>query len=255
MTGSLLAAAPAQAMPGSQLLGHRCQTKDPARTIENTVAALREVASVRGVTCEIDVWELADGTVIVWHDNTWGRVADHSTLPAGIRPTDRVQNATWSQVRQIRTKGGQPVATLTAMIDASAQYQVPLVTEIRNSIPNPVQLVSYARQRGASVSYYQFPTASCGTGQIDKMYAAGARVGIKSIGSQSCRVTLDMLRNKHASFITDVHTKGTPTYTRQLASIGVAFYAMGASGDTAKRAIANGAEKVMVNQPKLAATW
>ena len=29
------------------------------------------------------------------------------------------------------------------------------------------------------MSYYQFPKADCSTGQIDRMYAAGARVGIK----------------------------------------------------------------------------
>jgi hypothetical protein len=192
--------------------------------------------------------------MIVWHDSTWGRVADHATLPAGVEPTDQVKNATWAQVSKIRTKGGQPVATLESMIAASGQYHVPLYVEIRNSVPNPAALVSSARQHGASVSYYQFPSASCGTGQVDKMYQAGARVGLKAIGSQ-CQVTPQLAQSKHASFITQYYQAATPTYTSQLRSVGCAFFAMGAAGTSAKNALANGAAKVMVNQPRTAATW
>ncbi len=258
MGGSLLAAAPAQAMPGSQILGHRCQTKDPATTIENTIAALEVVAPVTGVACEIDVWKLADGTVVVWHDNTWGRVADHSTLPAGLRPTDRVTKAglTWSQVRRIRTKGGEPIVRLQDMIARAGQLRVPLYVEIRNSIPNPAMMVNAARNASASVSYYQFPNqANCATGQINRMRAAGAPVGIKSIGSRDCQVTLELLESRGASFITDLASRGTPTYTRQLRNIGVAFFAMGVANANATRAISNGAARVMVNQPLLARSW
>jgi glycerophosphoryl diester phosphodiesterase len=259
MGATFVAAAPAQAMPGSQILGHRCQTKDPATTIENTVAAMRVVERVSGVACEIDTWKLADGTVIVWHDNTWGRVVDHSTLPAGVRPNSLVKNATWAQVRQMRTKGGEPIPTLQTMIAASAQYNVPLYVDIRNSIPNPGQMVRYANQVGATVNYYQPPGQTeqnlCRTAQIDRLRAAGATVGIKSISSPNCRVTLELLEDRNVSFITDLASKGTTTYIRQLRGIGVDFVAMGVADANAKAAISRGAVRVLVNQPLLAATW
>ena len=100
--------APADSLAGGKLIGHRCRTYDPAVTNEDTVAALIDTSGVAGAWCEVDAWTLADGTVIIWHDATWGRVANHATLPARLQPSSRVKDATWAQVSQIRTKGGNP---------------------------------------------------------------------------------------------------------------------------------------------------
>jgi glycerophosphoryl diester phosphodiesterase len=255
VAASFLTAGPANAVPGSQILGHRCHLYDAAVTNEDTVSALIDDSKIPGTSCEIDTWKLADGTMIIWHDSTWGRVADHSTLPASIKPTDSVKNATWAQVKQIRTKGGQPVSTLDDMIAASGKYHVPLVVEIRNSVTNPTHEVQYATQHGAQVAYYQFPAANCATGQINTMYAAGAKVGIKAIGSTQCQVTPSLIQARHASFITDIYTKVTKAYMQQLASVGCAYYAMGAADQNALGALHLGAAKVMVNYPTRAATW
>src|SRR3712207_6738775 len=111
LSGSLFIAAPADALSGSSLIGHRCRTYDRAVTNENTVVALQDTAAgAPGAYCEIDVYRISDGTFIVWHDPTWSRVANHATLPKEIAPTDRVVNATREQIAGIKTKGGAPVA-------------------------------------------------------------------------------------------------------------------------------------------------
>jgi glycerophosphoryl diester phosphodiesterase len=254
--GGLIVAPPADAVPGGNILGHRCRTYDPAVTNEDTVAALIDTSGVPGAWCEIDVWRISDGTLIVWHDSTWGRVADHSTLPAGVRPTDPVTRATLAQVSQIRTKGGQPVATFARMIDASALYHVPLVAEVRNSIPQPGTWVTYARTHLADVRYYRLPNKDCTTVVLDQLRRAGAIIGIK-MGSSStaCRLTPDQLQAKGASFISEDGYRVTTAYTSALSARGIALYARGAGKFTGRAILANGAAKLLVNTPRDAANW
>jgi len=52
---SLVVASPAEAVPASKLLGHRCHVYDASVTNEDTVAALKDVAAgAPGAWCEID---------------------------------------------------------------------------------------------------------------------------------------------------------------------------------------------------------
>jgi hypothetical protein len=255
LTGMLAVAAPAEAVPGSNLLGHRCRTYDPAVTNEDTVAALKDTSGVPGAWCEVDAWRLADGTEIIWHDSTWGRVADHATLPSGVAPTDLVSKATWAQVSRIRTKGGRPVATLAQMMDASARFKVPLVVEVRNSIQSPASWVSYAARVGATVRYYRVPAANCATIVLDGLRAAGARIGLKVGNATFCQLTPTQLQAKGVSFITIPASKVTSAYTRDLRAHGVAVYAGGTTRSTAAAALANGAVKLLVDRPRDAATW
>ena len=254
--GLLLAPAPAQAaIAGDRLLGHRCHTYDAAVTNEDTVAALVDVSQVAGAWCEIDIWRLADGTMIVWHDATWGRVADHATLPPGIDPTDLVADATWQQVSQIRTKGGQPAAKFASMVDASAQFHVPLVAEIRNSITNPGYWVSHAADVGADVRYYQAATATCATGQVDLMRRAGATIGIKTSAHAQCHLTSSLAQSKGASFITDDPQKITTAYTSDMRAHGIEVYARGATKFNAQSLLAMGAARLLVNRPGDSVNW
>lgn len=259
LTAGLLTAAPAYAVPGDKILGHRCRTYDNSVTKENTIAAMLDTRDINGAWCEIDVWKISDGTTIVWHDNTWGRAADHDTLPPGVRPTDPVKKATWAQVSQIRTKGGAPVPTFRQMIDASARNGVPLVVEIRNSLPDPGALLSYAKQRLATVKYYQLPTSSnCTTGQLDRLRAAnnGAVIGIKMPGDASpCKMTPTRLQEKGASFISESAGKITATLVTDLRTRGVVVYARGAGRYTAKALLEKGVARLLVNRPRDAVRW
>jgi len=253
---STLLVVPAQAASGGdQLIGHRCRTYDPAVTNEDTVAALIDIASIPGAWCEVDTWRLADGRQIIWHDPTWERVADPATLPDGIQPTDAVQDATWDQVSQIRTKGGAPVARLTQMIDASATYGVPLIVETQNPLLNASKFVDYASAQGASVRYYQAPSRTCETPSIDRLRDAGAVVGIKINDNPICSLTPWQIQNKGASFVTAPQSLITYGLVGALRWWGVDVYARWASAYTAQDLIDLGAVRVLVDDPTEAVTW
>lgn len=258
LLGSLLVAAPAQAVSGDHILGHRCRLYDKAVTNENTVVALQDTATIAGASCEIDVWTISDGTVIVWHDSTWGRVADHSTLPDGVEPTDKVRESNWAQVSQIRTKGGEPVPTLDTMIDAAAAKGMRLVVEVRNKIADPGHWVDYAAARSADIGYYKLPNGTeCKIYQLDKLRNAGAEIGLKMPSSSTapCQLTVDGIAAKGASFISEDKSKITAEYVGALHSRGVAVYVRGAGGLTSKALLDKGVDKLLVNKPHDAVKW
>jgi hypothetical protein len=253
---TLALAAPAHAAPASKLLGHRCHLYDAAVTNEDTVAALKDVAAgAPGAWCEIDAWRISDGTFIVFHDGTWNRVADAKTLPAGVTRSSKITAATWAQVSKIRTKGGQPIATLQQMIDASAQYHVPLLVEVKNAMSSASaqSFVSYAKTKGASVDWYREPGASCGTSQLDGLRKAGARIGIKLSSATAC--TPAQLQAKGVTFITQLQTIASASYIRSMNNAGVEVYARGANRNTAKTILANGAAKLLCPDPRVALGW
>jgi glycerophosphoryl diester phosphodiesterase len=258
LVGSLLSAVPAEAhhaRPGDHVLGHRCRTYDAAVTNENTVAALVDTAGVPGAICEIDAVKIADGTVIVWHDATWNRVANPATLPAGISRTSPVKQATWAQVSRIRTKGGQPVARLQDMIDAAASYNIALAVDLRNAMPNPAALVAYARDRGADVSYYQLVQSGCSTRNIDGFRAAGAKVGIKLLGA--CPMTPAQLQAKGASFTQELSFRLTDPYLVEMKSRGITVGVLdrGMTEATAAALIDRGVSRVLLDRPRDALNW
>ncbi len=249
-----LGAAPAQAVPASRLVGHRCHTYDAAVTNEDTVAALRDVArDAPGAGCEIDTWKISDGTMIVFHDSTWNRVADLSTLPPGVQRNSLVKNATRAQVSQIRTKGGEPIATLEEMIDASAAYHVPLTVEVKNSVTNAPAIVGYARARGAEVSYYRQPGKGCAAAVLDPLRRWGAAIGLKLVSTSDC--TLADLQAKGISFVTQHYSAVTAESTGQLRSIGVDVYARNTSRYTSQKTLAAGAAKLTIDSPRAGLSW
>lgn len=260
MTGGLLTAVPAQghhSQPGDHVLGHRCRTAyPPESTNENTLAALIDTAAIPGAICEIDAYRISDGTIIIWHDARWNRVADLETLPAGVQRSDRIVEATWSQVRQIRTKGGQPVMRLEDMIDASAEHDIPLLVDIRNSLrDNAPRLVSYANEQGADVRYYQLVRASCNTPQIDRFRAAGAMVGIKFLGH--CPMTPAQIDAKGASFTQELSFRLTDAYLDDMEQRGIEVGVLdrGMTEETAERLAERGVSKFLLDAPRDILTW
>ncbi|MBZ5738906.1 glycerophosphodiester phosphodiesterase [Nocardioides mangrovi] len=251
----LIVAPPASALDGSVLIGHRCRTYDAAVTNEDTVAALADVAAVPGATCEVDVWRLADNHHIIWHDDTWERVADPATLPEGVLPTDRVADATWDQVSQIRTLGGEPVATLRGIVNASARYGVPLMVELRNGVADPQGIADYVAESGASVSFYKQPSSTCDLGDLPALHDAGLPIGLKLSDTIACQPTNDEVAATGASYVTQAPASITPDYTADLAARGIAVYARWVTESTYQAAFDNGAAKVMVDRPADALAW
>ena len=250
--------APAEAVPGTQIAGHRCRTTWPTgATKENTLAALADISSIPGVWCETDVWKLADGTLITWHDPTWKRVADPNSLTlAGLSPTDPVVNATASQVSLVRTKGGEPVPTLEQMIDASAAAAIPLLVEVKNSVPDPGRLVAYAQTVGAIVTYYRTPqTTKCTTKPIDTLKAAGAAIGVRLTPTGACQMTPEQAKAKGVSLVSQGASKATSDYISGFHAVEIKVFVRDGTALTSQDLVARGADRLLVGDPHAALTW
>lgn len=244
-------------IPGESLLGHRCRIYDNAHTNENTVAALRSTAGIGGAACEVDAWTIADGTVVVWHDPTWGRVADPRTLPGGTAPGSSVAAATWAEVRQIRTKGGARVPTLRRMIVAAGRYGVTLNVEVRNLLTDPDRWVAAAATEAADVQYYQLANrTTCTFGQVARLAEAGATIGLKLGGpSGPCQPTTKQIGATGAAWVTADAARLTTHYVTALHRRGVKVYARGVDETNAGRLLETGADRLLVNRPLRALTW
>ena len=262
LIGSLLMIAPAEAhtgRAGDHILGHRCRTYDASVTNEDTVAALRDTArNVPGAICEIDAVRIADGTVIVWHDGTWRRVADAASLRrAGVRPGDRVNRANWRQVSQIRTKGGEPVPRLEDMIRAAAQEGIVLAVDVRNAIPQTQAdgLVELATSLGADVRYYQLVQGRCATTIINRFRTAGADVGIKLLGE--CPMTAERMQQLGATFTQQLSFLLSDGFIADANARGIEVGVLdrGMTEDRAKSLIARGVSRVLLDRPAEAVGW
>ena len=261
LVGGLLTAVPAEAdhgEPGDHVAGHRCRTYDRAVSNENTRAALIDTAGIPGAVCETDAWQIADGTIIIWHDRRWRRVADHSTLRAvGIDPDDSITEATWEQVSQIRTRGGEPVLRIEQMIDASAQYDIPLMVDIRNRLSGAPELVQYANDKGADVWYYGLINASCRTRNVDPFRDAGARVGVKIL--RVCPLTPAEIEDRGFSFTSQTTSSVTDAYLADANSRGIEVGVLsGAATMTEQQAEAlvdRGVTRMLLDRPRQALDW
>jgi hypothetical protein len=264
LIGSLLMIAPAEAHDGpvgDHLMGHRCRMYERAVSNENTPFAVADLAArVPGAICEIDAARIATGEVIAWHDLTWRRVADPASLRrAGVEPTDRVANATWAQVSQIRTRGGEPVARLEDMIDAAAEYDVTLAVDIRARLGNASvasRLVDYAEQRGADVRYYQLITASCGTPHTDLFRAAGAVVGVKIL-RQCTTITPAQIEARGFAFTQQPGFGLSSAYLADMNARGIDVGVLvgGETEDRARSLLQSGVKRILLDDPTTALGW
>jgi glycerophosphoryl diester phosphodiesterase len=252
-------AAPAAAVTGGdKLLGHRCAVYPATTTIENTVAAVKDVSQYPGVWCEIDARRLKDGTVISFHDPTWKRVADPASLKlAGVTADSPVAAATWTQVSKIRTKGGQPIARVEDMIRAGAQHNVGLIAELkgaRASATEAKRLVGLAKTLGVDLWWYQNPEpAGCTLNKNEPYRLAGAQIGVKM--TLNCPFTPAQLQSKGVTFISERPSLVTKAYVDAMRARGVTTIARNGSASNIKGMLATGAWKVMVNNPHQAVKW
>lgn len=259
LAGGLLTAVPAQGDhgdPGDHINGHRCRTYDREVSNENTVAALEEVAQIPGVVCEIDAWRIADGTIIVWHDRRWRRVADHSTLPAGIGPDDRPTDATWAQVSQVRTRGGEPVPTLQQMMDAAAENNIRLMVDIRNRLRNEQELVDYGNSVGAEVWWYGLANDACRTRPTDAFLGLGDRVGVKML---RCFLSPQEIESRGFEFTSQSSRGITPEFVADAINRGIEVGTLSGSGSmTEERAeglVDMGVSRMLLDRPAWALDW
>lgn len=91
---------------------------------ENTLPAVRAAMAAGADAVEIDVQLAGDGTVVVNHDESFGR------LWGDPRP---VAAMTWPEIAELG-EGDTRVARLEDLLEASAEFSVPLVVEVKNPL-------------------------------------------------------------------------------------------------------------------------
>ncbi|KTG08522.1 hypothetical protein AUR64_17745 [Haloprofundus marisrubri] len=128
-----------------QLIGHRgC----PAHAPENTVAAVRRAAPHVDAV-EIDVQRCASGELVVFHDETLGRLTDGS---------GRVRETPWDDLRDLVVRGVDPVDTVdtaaaperqrSAESHTSVDVTVPLLSDLLTAVPDDTAVNVELKHRG-----------------------------------------------------------------------------------------------------------
>lgn len=238
--------------PDVSIVGHRCRTYPRDRTNEDTVAALRSVAEIDGAWCEIDTWTLADGTRIVFHDTEWRRVADPHTLPRSL--PKKVKNATWDQVRKIRTRGGEKIPRLKHMLRLGARLEVPLIVEVKNTLGGITDLLGPDQLE--DVWFYQTPSpTSCKLGQIDALAADGATVGVKT--RAECPLSPEEIA-EHGSFVADkvnALLADDAALTQAYLDLGLTVLPQKVGRTKAPALVEAGVKHLVVNHPSKALSW
>lgn len=236
------------------IFGHRCHhwLTDTEHTNENTIAALKYVAeNSPGAGCEIDVWRTSDGVPIVEHDPTWKRTIDPATL---VGVPARVADTTYAQVTELRTKGGEPIATLRDMIKASAEYDVPLLVETKD-YDVPASWLDLAARKGATVSWYQTPTPApdCNLGMLEQIAAAGGTVGMK--GARSCDYLTPVEVRQRGTFLVTNLRVWPKAQLRTYRDAGLVLGPYLIDSEGFGRMIRRGARMLIVPDTKEAADW
>lgn len=169
-----------------KVIGHRARTAYPeGETNENTLLAFRQVGR-KGIIAETDTRRLADGTMVIFHDQTIGRVVDRSTFPKGVTGSTRVDELTREQWSRLRTQGGEPLPTLRGWIRQAARKHHHTYVEVMSRIQNPAALDAWMRTIGAR-RYVQFAIQPRGSGcdltspynPLRRLHEGGLRVGVK----------------------------------------------------------------------------
>lgn len=92
----------------------------------NSLAAVEECVSAGVPRLEIDVQFLADDTMLIFHDSTFG--------PA-TNGTGRVAEASWETVRNLRYRDGSPIALLGEVVGAVRGSETILQVDLKLSRP------------------------------------------------------------------------------------------------------------------------
>jgi hypothetical protein len=170
------------------LIGHRFREEPADTTSENTMEALEAVYKGGLRHVEGDFWYTTDGCTVNFHDATYGRVVSADTLKAaGLTSHDNPGTSTCDQVAMLRTKGGDPLPSLWAVMKYSITHKIHLTEEIKNGdkiTPARAQdIMTHAKSYGnpAYVRFYGSanPKVNCTEPAAERLKAAGFKIGQK----------------------------------------------------------------------------
>lgn len=222
-------------------------------TNENTLYAFRLDAKV-GASFEADTWVLADGTPVVFHDRTLGRVVDPMSMPSGVTSKTRITDLTLEQYRQLRTKGGWPLLTLERLLKFSGERRVSGIIENKYGLLDPAQVSAWVHQYHARVAFYETP--KCQDGQLvpPAFPEYGVRVGAKYIGG--CRPSPRHMAAAGFSFLITAGDTITRSFVHHAHSYGLEVGNFNSGKVSVWTRLVNaGADYLVVPRPARAERW
>lgn len=119
--------------PGPIALAHRGFS---LAGLENSMAAFQGAVDLGCSHVETDVHATADGVAIAFHDPALDRVTD---------ATGRIASLPWSEVRQARIGGAEPVPTLAEVLHAWPDLRVNLDIKAQGAIEPTVAVIERER--------------------------------------------------------------------------------------------------------------
>ncbi len=211
----------------ARAMGHR--TEEGSN--ENTLLALRHIASYGHAWFEADQWNLAsDGGVpsagkpVIFHDPTLGRVVSDACLKkAGLTKNTHINTVTRAQFKLLCTKGGEPLPTLKQYIDLAGQLHVHGIIEVKEVPNSPSKVARWVNQANAPVRFYampQYQDGKCYQTAMTKMKQVGMKIGLKN-RSQYCPMSLAQIASFGYAFDITTTAMATSSYVHNAHHLGI----------------------------------
>ena len=146
-----------------EIIGHR-----GARGLapENTLAALRAGIKAGADWLEFDVRATEDGKVILIHDKTTLRI----TLKRKV-----VAKTKWSSLRQLKTRGGEPIATINqAFKTIGTQVKINVEIKSKGCAHKVVENIERLVKSGAN--YERFLVSSFSIGRLREIHRLNNKI-------------------------------------------------------------------------------
>src|SRR5690606_19628896 len=102
-----------------KIIGHRGAA---GSAFENSVEGIKKALELKPDAIEIDVWQTADGEIVVFHDAFLERLTDHAGFIAETNTT---------AMKKIRLKNGESIPALIVIIALVKPSNIPFLVEVK----------------------------------------------------------------------------------------------------------------------------
>lgn len=123
--------------PQPVVIGHRGAM---GHELENTIPSIQKALELKVDMIEIDVFKIASGELVVFHDETLQRLAGKA---------DSIQRMTWTELKRIPLKGNHHIPLLKEVIE-EIDRKVPLNIELKgkNTAEPVYRMIQEYRKKG-----------------------------------------------------------------------------------------------------------
>lgn len=233
--------------------GHRGMHYPDDITNENTLEAFKQAKNAGATVLEIDSWNTSDGVPVVVHDPTWERTIDPTTMD-GV--PEQVKDTSFSQVKQLRTNGGEKVPTLQQVIKwAGKNRTVTLMVELKWGFTNPKEVAGWVTQHKAKAWFYQSPHQTWHTlTGVEALQKYGMRTGVKM--QDYHWLSPEQLKEGGYKFVAITAKDMTKKMVKDHRALGIKVYPKNTSTKAVWRAMVSfGVDGIIATDPGKLAIW